>query len=194
MNEKKYRLDERVYDIYFQKSYKFIFPLLKVKADVIKPAQTFLTWGEIVNREDYMLVCVYDLVESVEYKKFENKDLFGNPYFEDFRIIEENKGAYIFNLHKFKDDINHFYNGQYSLFSEESKKTILQYYSPNIYSRQYIDSYLNPEKYFKLYADLLDVPEEIVRSSGELCDKYNESKERLHLKEIVLNFQINSEI
>lgn len=194
MQKKEYRRDERIIDVYFQKSYKFLFPLLKIKTDNYRPAQVFVAWLDNIKTDDYKLIVVYDLREDNEYKKFENRELFNNPHYEDFRVLEGNKGAYIFNMNSFKVDVDHFYNGQYSLFSKQSKDRLLTYYSPNPHNREYIESYLNPENYFKLYSELLDLPVDVVRTSGELCNKYDKNRERLTLNEVVYNFQNSTEV
>ena len=60
-NVKNYTLDEFPIDIYFQKSSKFLFPLLKHKGEQIKPIQTYLAWDGEVGINEYKLVCLYEM-------------------------------------------------------------------------------------------------------------------------------------
>ena len=68
--------------------------------------------------------------------------------------------------------------------SDESKAIIVDFYSLNKYSTEYMDSYLNPENYFEKYAQLLNIPEWRLRDVGELCDPYNRVKETLSIKKV----------
>lgn len=193
MEEKQYKLQERLLDNYFQKSYKFIFPLLQIKTTpALRPVQTYLMWLDHVKKEDYKLICVFNLQNTPEFKKYEVAELFNNKLFHDFKLLEGEKGAYLFSLDIFRDDMDHFYNGNYSKISESRKKTLLQYYSQNSYSREYFDSFLYPEKYYEIYAKHLDQDIETIKESGELCNKYDVNKERLMIKEVILNFEMNN--
>ena len=63
--------------------------------------------------------------------------------------------------------------------SLENKETLLQYYSINQFSKEYIDSFLHPEKYFSKYSLLLAMSEDIIRETGELCNIIDKEKETL---------------
>ena len=183
-NVKNYTLDEFPIDIYFQKSSKFLFPLLKHKGEQIKPIQTYLAWDGEVGINEYKLVCLYEMKTDYEFTQFEKKTLQANELFDSFHKGEDNKGVYLFNLRKYREDVMLFLKGKYSQMSDESKAIIVDFYSLNKYSTEYMDSYLNPENYFEKYAQLLNIPEWRLRDVGELCDPYNRVKETLSIKKV----------
>lgn len=179
---KNYSLEERPVDVYVQKSMKFLYPLLGIKATaVVKPYQSYLSWNEEVGINDYNLIVVYDLRDDIEFKTFEKNVLLKHELFEDYKETEGNKGAYIFNLKKFKVTVYNFLRGKYSQIDENDKLTILDFYNLNKYSKEYMDSYMNPENYFSKYAELLNVSEELLKSVGELCNHFDRKKENLTL-------------
>jgi hypothetical protein len=183
--EKTYTLDERTIDIYLQKSLKFLYPLLNFpNTTTIMPCQTYLAWQGEVGFNEYKLVCVYELKEDYEFKQFEKTVLRMNECFLSFKDAEDNKRVYIFDLKKYRKDIIQFLKGRYFLMSDPSKNTILEFYVRNKYSKEYIDSYLNPENYFERYSSLLNVSESVLRSIGELCDRFNWEKETLCIKKV----------
>ena len=198
MMQKEYKLANTTIDAYFQKSYKFLYPLLAVGKEDAKPLQTYVSWKGYHKITDLKLICVYELGVVIKtdpvtrtsvktedhpaYSHFE-KTLFKNPFFETFVECEDNKGVYVFTMEEFTEDWYHFICGRYSQFSKTSKQKILNYYKINPFSEQYMDSYLHPDKYFSTYAKLLNVDEAILVDVGELCDSYRLSKEQLDLKE-----------
>lgn len=180
---KSYTLDECTIDIYIQKSLKFLYPLLKIENNSkILPVNTYLSWKGEVGINEYKLVCVYKLREDSEFKQFEKNVLRRNELFEDYKEGEDNKGVYIFNLSRYKEDVFQFLKGKYSLISAATKAIILNGYSLNRFSHEYMDSFLNPEKYFEKYAQLLNVPEWRLAEVGELCNRFDRLKETLCLE------------
>lgn len=183
--KKMYSLESRTIDIYLQKSQKFLFPLLKIGSkEKFQPEQTYLSWKDEVTRAEHKLICVYGLLDSVEYRMFEKATLFKNEFFDDFREGEDSKGVYIFNLNSFQLDVEHFMNGRYSRFSAPHKKTLQEFYTMNKFSKEYMDSFLFPEKYYEVYAKLLNVDVGLLKSVGELCDPPDFRKEQLTIKSI----------
>ena len=57
----EYRLENRAIDTYFQKSYKFLYPLLNITNKNIRPIQTFISWKDRYQPNDCRLICVYEL-------------------------------------------------------------------------------------------------------------------------------------
>ena len=183
--KKMYSLETRTIDIYLQKSQKFLYPLLKIGSkDKFQPEQTYLSWKDEVTRAEHKLICVYDLLETPEYRMFEKAVLFKNDYFDDFKEGASTKGVYIFTLNSFQDDMIHFMNGKYSQFSARHKKTLQEFYTMNKFSKEYMDSFLFPEKYYEVYAKLLNVDVGLLKSVGELCDPPDFRKEQLTIKSI----------
>ena len=73
----------------------------------------------------------------------------------------------------------HLINGRYSKISEEIKRKIVNFFDKHSGNYVYVTSYMYPEKFFKRYAELLDVSEELLRDTGELCDKPDLEQEKL---------------
>ncbi len=185
MKQKVYRLEDTAIDVYFQKSSKFLYPLILGKRNDsgIEPIQTYLAWKGHYKTADNRLICLFSLSDDVAFRQFE-KNLLLHELFEGFKNLEDSSGAYIFNLNQYAADMMHFRNGRYSLLSAASKEKILSYYKANKYSAEYMDSFLNPEQYFEKYATLFNVEEGFLRNTGELCDPFSMVKETLCLKEV----------
>lgn len=180
MEKKLYSLDYNTIDIYLQKSAVFLFPLLKIKANKkILQIESYLAWQGEFEIYDNKLGCLYELRNDLEYVQYEKYTLFKNEFFEGYFDVADNKRIYIFNLVKYKVDIDHFLKGKYSLLSIESKKILVEYYNFNKFSAAYMESFIYPEKYFEKYAELLNVDEWRLRSVGELADPFNKEKETL---------------
>lgn len=192
MSESKtYNLKEGIIDTFFQKSYKFLYPLLGISlGHKILPAQTYMTWQEKIAINDFKLICIYELSDSPEFKTFERKILQRHQYFEDFKEGVGNKGIYIFDLWNYKEDISLLMASKYSQFSNETKKILLDYYSVNKFSREYVDSFLNPENYYAIYASHLDVSEKLLREVGELGERFTREKENLIMSVLEPKFLI----
>lgn len=184
MSKKAYSLESTTIDIYFQKSLKFLFPLLNISSqEKIKPVQTYLTWKGVVNINECKLVCLYELEEFHAYNRFTESVLLKNELLVNHIDIEDDKEVFIFNLTKYKADFKWFLKGRYSKMSDGVKQIILEHYKMNKFSVEYMDSYLNPDKYFEKYASLLNIQEWRLREIGELCDPFDLEKETLVLKE-----------
>ena len=171
---------ESLYTDYFQKSKAFMYPVLGIKRGTsVTPIETYVSWvGQIVP-EDMCLICKYHMREDAEFINFEKVHLRSSKYFERFHLLDNKTGLYIFDMSKHKSDWFYLLNGKYSKFSNNHKKTILNFFGDNSSSSVYIDSFLNPKKYFEIYAKLLDVPEKILRNVGELCSVPDLEKESL---------------
>lgn len=167
---KDYKLEHTLIDKYFQKSYRFLYPLLKIRNKGIIPLQTFTAWRNEIEIKDKKLICVFELKDDTQYKLFEKTSLFSNKAFFDFYICEDNMACYVFDMEPYANEWVAFHNGRYSKFSTIAKKLILDHHSNNLSTKEYLDSYLNPEKYFKKYAELLDEDERELKEIGELCD------------------------
>lgn len=193
MSEKLYRLDLRTIDKYFQKSHKFLYPLLGIKNNYFQPTETFLQWEGHYSFKDARLICVYELLDKSEFKLFEKTFLFKNRYYETFKNLEGNFGVYIFNLSDYKDDFINIAEGKYSKVQPETQSKILGYYANNKYSREYMYSYLSPNQFYSKYAEILGVDEETLREHVELCDPPNIKNETLDLKEITDEINIEKD-
>lgn len=170
---------------YHQKSRTFLYPLLGISAIAkFKPLQTYIDWIGYVSPDDVKLVAVYN-TDYPDFNNFENTILFRNPLFSKVYTLENNQKAYIFDFKIYESDWNHFLNGSYSKFSFNNKTVILKYYSSSVDKTGWIESFLYPESYHEQYAGLLADPDDIqnmlvnVKSSHELCNKYDSIKERL---------------
>ena len=182
MKNKEYRIEDNLIDLYFQKSSKFLYPLVSINV-AIAPIQTFVAWEDHYTASQNRLICLFNVSEEAAYKQVEKKFL----YHELFETKIEGAGGkmvFVFNFSKYEAEMDHFHHGRYSYFSPGWKEKILNYYTSNLASQNYIDSYLNPDQYFEKYAAFLNVNEELLRSVGELCNPYDLGKETLCLKEV----------
>jgi len=132
----------------------------------------------VIEPGDNKLIALYYSRDDHEFKMFEARYLIGNPLFACFRLIGNDKIAYIFNFNTENLAYNYqcVLNGQYSKITPEYKKVIMDYYTDNVIHQAYIDSFLNPEHYFDIYADLLTVKgdgkahvKKLLLGVGELC-------------------------
>jgi len=182
-----------IYSKYFQKSTAFLYPLLGIAyASSIKPERTFLSWDNCFTTDDSKLLCLYQLRSDKDYITFERSKLLNNSLFCKFEELEDNKAVYVFDFSSFKEDYDHFVNGNYSLIDESIKLKILSYYLQSSLQREYIQSYLFPENYFKVYANILGVDEKLLRKVQELCSKPDLEQELLTIK--INNYEQNNDV
>ena len=167
-----------IYRKYFQKSYNFLYPLLGFKKhNNHKPVQTYIAWEGVCDKSLKKLICIYKKLNTPEWNHFEKEYLITHRMLDYCVPIDNNTIAYIFSFDSNADDYNAFCNGQYSTFCQQSKKTLSTYYGVHTPEWIFMESYLYPEKYYKKYADILGVDIELLRSTVELCEKYDEEKE-----------------
>lgn len=192
-------LDNETIKEYFQKSLTFLYPLLGNMDRDIRPTNTYISWEGNYTEKNFKLICTFNLdkvrisdrteVHNHEsYSLFEKRYLFGNALYEDFKVLKDNKGIYIFNLENYREDIKFFLRGRYSLMDRETKERILKHYVFNKYSYEYMKSWLYPILFFEKYSELLNVEIELLKEVGELCDAYNREKEHLIETNIIESF------
>jgi hypothetical protein len=170
---------------YFQKSKAFLYPLLGIKNTVkFKPDNTYISWEDKIKFYDNVLICVYTLVNSQEYRNFEKSILFYNIHFIDFFYLTNNKVAYIFSLEIMIDDYHLLLDSKYSRMSDDSKQKILKYFNFPKESQKFhwINSYMYPERYYSLYSVLLKIDVWEIEETAELCPLLNTNKETLTVK------------
>jgi len=185
-----------IYPGYFQKSRVFLYPLICNKKGSITPIETYTSWEEHIKNEDMKLVCMFHLRNDSEFISFEERVLLNNPYYSDYKELDDNKALYVFDFSDHADNWDNYLNGKYSKITNEQKKRIRSYYGINTANYAFIHSYLYPEEYFKSYADFLcpnkdDIltMESILREVGELCSKPNFEKEIFKISVKALEFK-----
>lgn len=167
-----------IYRKYFQKSYNFLYPILGFKKHKNhKPLQTYIEWEGICDITSRRLVCVFKKLNTPEWNNFEKEYLITHAMLDYCTPIDKETIAYVFSFDSKADDFDAFCNGQYSRISQQSKKILSNYYGVHTPEWIFMESYLYPEKYFKKYADILKIDIEILRNVGELCEKYDQTKE-----------------
>jgi len=173
-----------IYSKYFQKSKVFLYPLLGIKrgAKVI-PSETYIAWNNEIKAEDMKLVCLYHPNKNDDYLDYEKKVLLKHSRLSDIKPIDSNNKVFIFDFADIKNDWNNFINGEYSKISKENKSKILSFFDNNSANYVYMKSYLNPDKYFEDYAECLGVEVELLEKVGELCEKPDNEKETLIMKQ-----------
>ena len=179
---------------YFQKSKTFLYPLLGIKrGSKYKPDNTYVAWQDRYKFYDNVIVCVYNLVNSKEFRRFEQETLFCNLYFKDFYYLPNNKVAYVFTLEDYTSDYQTFLEGRYSKLSNDTKELIQNFFLLSTKSIHYhwLNSYLYPERYYHLYAELLDM--DVNDIPLELCPSLNTVKEELIVTSLKLSLWENPE-
>lgn len=175
---------------YIQKSRIFLYPLLGIRrGGSTTPVQTYLTWDGVYTVNDYKFIAVYHLRDDEDFKFFEEKKLLGNPLFSNFFELEDNNGAYVFDLSDYKKEYKLIVNGKYSRLSEEFKNKVLQFFKNHHVHHMSILSYLQPQKFTADYARLLNVQESLLKEVGELCSLPDLNLEKLDVKKKILNFE-----
>lgn len=168
-----------IYRKYFQKSMTFLYPLLGFKKGKHpRPVQSYIYWqGVEMPEKNRLLFCVYKKENTEEWKAFERDHLITHKMLQTTIPIDDKHIMYVFDLNPVAPDYDAFREGKYSRFSPGSKKILMDYYGVHTPEWVYIESYLYPDKYFKQYAEILDIDENFLKHVGELCDRYDESKE-----------------
>jgi len=171
-----------IYKKYFQKSKVFLYPLLDIKRGVsVVPVETYISWSGYYNSEDIKLICLYDVREDEEYKKFEKNVLLKHNRLCDY-VKVNSQIVLTFDFSDLTDDWFYFINGRYSKFSLNTKQKILNFFDKHSGNYAYMHSYLIPEKYFNNYAEILNVEPQLLIKVGELCNKPDLDKENLTLE------------
>lgn len=178
-----------IYATYFQKSRVFLYPALGIKKTTgIKPIETYMSWEDRIKVTDNKLVCFYNLRSDSDFIVHEERFLLGNPLFEDYVEIDNNRAVYIFNYDSYAEDFEHVVNGKYSSISLELKVKIREVYGINSPEYRYIKSYLHPQGYYQNYAEILSPQEKhieemkgILEKTVELCSKPDLKKEQLKI-------------
>ena len=177
-----------IYQQYIQKSRIFLYPMLKIRRGVsVTPIDTFVSWDNIYSLEDCKLIVVYHLRDDVDFKRFEKERLYNNYLFHDFFELEDEKGAYVFDLSDYSEDYKKIVAGKYSQVSPFYKRIVLDFFKKHRTHSEYIESYLYPEKYWEVYSKLLKVNVNMLKGVGELCSIPDLERENLTMKAKVMN-------
>ena len=179
---------EDIYTKYFQKSKVFLYPVLGHRRGTgVTPIDTYLEWGDYTV-SDRKLICLYYLRDDNEFMVYEERHLLGNPYFEDYKEVADDKAIYIFNLDEYAEDYDQVINGNYSQVSQKLKNKIREIYGGSSSNYAFIKSYLYPEEHYDEYAMMLSPQPEyvqemklILEKTGELCSKPDLTRERLKM-------------
>ena len=176
--------------VYIQKSRIFLYPLLGIRRGAsIVPTDTYLQWENVYKLSDCKFITIYHLRDDKEFKEFEEKSLLNNPLFENFFEIEDNKGVYIFDFSKYKEDYFNIIKGKYSKLNDDYKLNILNFYKNRKKHHSVIQSYLFPERFFSIYAKLLNVKLNLIEKVGELCSLPDIQKESLKAESKIYKFE-----
>lgn len=172
---------DSLYIKYFQKSRSFLYPILGIKkASYFKPEGTYVALNDTIQPVDVKLIVSFKRDSSDDFRKFEQKMLFGNPLFK--QVIEaQDHRLYVFDYTVHENDWFNFLLGKYSRLSPTLKNAIRDYYGEQSKEYEYIKTYLYPSEYFSQYASLLDIDEDVLKDIGELCDPCDLEKETLKI-------------
>ena len=167
-----------IYRKYFQKSYNFLYPLLGLKKHKThKPSQTYIEWEGVCDITSRKLICVFKRHDTPEWQQFEKEYLITHRMLDHCVPIDQDTIVYVFNMNIKRNDFDAFCNGKYSQFSADSKKMLSTYYGIHTPEWVFMESYVYPEKYFTKYASILMIDVEILKKVGELCEKYDQTRE-----------------
>ena len=175
---------ESLYKDYVQKSRLFLYPALGMRrGQSVTPIQTYASWEGHYALTDRKLCCLYHVRSDEEFRAFESF-IVKHEMFYDFKLTEQDKGVYVFDFGKQRDDWDMFLQGKYSKLSNDLKKKIRNFFGIN--NQGYIDSFLFPERYFSMYADMLTSSRSehgdmlrLLTEVGELCSTPDLEKENL---------------
>lgn len=174
-----------VYRKYYQKSKLFLYPILGIPQGYeFTPAETYLKWEDTFELGDCKLICVYDKIDSQEYRAFESEYLLSNTLFYDYYLLPENQAAYVFDFSTHAADFRRVSIGKYSELSTEFKHKILHFFSASPSSYAYMDTYMYPNKHYDMYSELLNCDVTLLEEVGELCSSPDIDKETLLTKAI----------
>lgn len=177
---------------YIQKSRIFLYPLLEIKrGSEATPLESYISWDGKFDIDDQKLICVYNLREDEAFKRFEKVRLLGHKYFDSYYEIENEKGAYVFDMKDYKYDFECFLRGKYSEFTTPTKEKVISFFNDKPGSKEHVTSYFYPERFYEVYANLLAVDKSVLKEVGQLCSRPNFDKETLHasIKEVeIFNF------
>lgn len=177
---------KNLYTEYFQKSKVFLYPLLAIKKGVrFVPSETYMSWNGIHGVEDNHIICIYDVSDKIlsKYKLFEDQYIRNNKKFKYTIDLENrNKKAIVFDLSRYKNDIDRLIKGEYSKISKRTKEIITEFFGEHGTIAEYVESYLYPTYWHEDYAQLLDVSLETIQKVYELCDKPDLDKENFKYK------------
>jgi len=172
-----------IYRKYFQKSFTFLYPLLRIKKrSKFKPFQTYIIWEGIHDENARKLICIYDREDSEQWATFEKEELISHMMLDYCLPLDKSKIAYVFDFNIFKDDFDNFINGKYSKMSKHAKQILTDYYGIHTPEWVFIESYVFPEVYFDKYAEILEIDVKNLKKVGELCDMYDPEKEKCPAK------------
>lgn len=175
---------------YFQKSKLFFYPTLGIrKGQSVSLIETYVGWKDKISIHDNILICLYYLRKDPEFINFEKTKLLNNRYFKEFFEVEEDRGAYLFDLRDYAQDWPLFIEGRYSKFSTKLKNQIVNFQTKNSINYAYVNSFLYPDKYFGLYKTLLNIELDLLVKVGELCDKPDFNREVLEASIKSLDFK-----
>tara|TARA_R110002153_G_scaffold35059_4_gene104411 strand:- start:10721 stop:11278 length:558 start_codon:yes stop_codon:yes gene_type:complete len=178
-----------IYPNYIQKSRLFLYPILGIKRGTsVTPKETYMSWDNVYTLDDNKLIIVYHLREDLEFKNFE-ENIQNNKYFETFFELEDNTGAFVFDLSKHKSEFQKIVKGKYSQVDDDYKNKIIYFFKNHKKHHSYIMSYLYPVRYFNMYGTVLGVPTSLLKEVGELCSLPDLKKEKLIISQKVLNLQ-----
>lgn len=180
---------ETLHKNYIQKSRVFLYPMLDIKRGVsVTPNEVYISWEGHYKPEDMKLICLYHLRSDDDFKLFEKTKLLGSKLFHDFKLVEDNKGVFVFDFSQYKEDWSYFLKGKYSKLSLSFKNKIKSF-NLNSSSYDYVESFLEPDKYYEVYSALLGLTVETLRSIGELYDPPDIEKETLKIPVLDLDFK-----
>lgn len=150
-----------------------------------------MAWEGRYEVDDYKLLCVYSQDSSSKFKTFEKNSLLGNSKFVEFKLLEENKGVYIFDLSSVKEEWDKILQGKYSKLLPDSKTQLQNYFGLKSNYSAHLNMILFPEKHFKEASKILGVNESILKEVGELCSSPDLNRETLKIKEVTFNFNLS---
>lgn len=173
-----------IYREYFQKSFVFLYPLLKLrKYKHFRPASVYMFHKDYCGEKLY---CVFKQEKTLEWTEFEQNILLGHSMLHMCHPVGKESMLYVFDYSIYKKDFYKVKEGKYSLLSPETKRTIIDYYGVRSPLFVYIESFLYPDKYYEKFAECLKVNVDLLRKGVQLCEKPDIEKEicEIEIKDI----------
>ena len=178
---------ESIYSDYFQKSKIFLYPLLGfTRQSVPVELETYMEVKDLSGQNKTLMAVDYftdrptECIWKITFDQYFNRHIKMNKRFVSSEWVNDNTLRVIYDLSDLSDDVKCVKAGKYSMISPYSKKKLVNFFPYGHGNQVYLRSFLFPEKYMETYASILDVKVDLLKRVGELCDRPDLEKERIH--------------
>lgn len=163
---------------YVQKSKLILYPLLQFDKSDKRPKQTYVSYKDVVLKEDPILICSYEKNSIPGYEDFKENVILKNEYYMN-QINTEEYDYITFDMSSYKEDYLHFLKGKYSKFSKDTKQVILDSYTNTTIGPLLVELHLKPGLYHDVFVDYFNEPIETMIEVHETLSPPDLEKEHV---------------